>query len=483
MGIVSMFCFVVFLFQARSLLPDLSGLGSLEVLSPGSLRGVVSLRSLGVLSSLGSLGSLSGLRDQSSLVLLLLTSSLLGLTGSVEVGNDTLRGLPVGGLPGLDVEDIHSVHLFKGTTLGLVDEEENDEDSGEAASGKDVTVAEVNGAGDEGGEEGDEEVPGPVGGGGDSHAGSTVAEGVHLTTDGPDDGTPGSGETDNEEAGEDNHGNTGRVGRRVGMQNLVTDRSPDHEANEHPGGTDHQAVTATVVLDNVQTRQGHTKVNGTQNDLSNEGVAQTNTLEDAGSVVEDEVGTGQLLQRLQSNTKHSTVEHARAGEDLVPGSLSDRLLLIQLLLHIGHLLSDNTVVGGNTVELSHNFAGLLDTAVTVGETRGLGQEEGTNTQNQGPGKTDTHGDTPRGTGVDVDGTVVDDIGDEDTESDEQLESTDHGTTDLTGSRLGLVHGDNTGQGTNTKTHDPTAKGNLVPLILSGDLHDDSDDVDDSPEGD
>ena len=148
------------------------------------------------------------------MVLVLASASLallLSIGGTVEIGDDALRGDPAGGLPGLDVEDVHGVDLLEGAALGLVDEEEDNEDSEEAAGSEDVTVAEVDGVVDEGGEEGDEEVPGPVGSGGDSHADSAVAEGVHLTTDGPDDGTPGGGETDNEQTGEDDHDNTGGV--------------------------------------------------------------------------------------------------------------------------------------------------------------------------------------------------------------------------------------------------------------------------------
>lgn len=427
------------------------------------------------------------LDNLSSVVVLVLTGTALsglGLMGTVEVGNDTLGGNPAGRLPGLDAQDVHGVNLLKGATLGLVDEEEDNQDGSETAGSKDVSVAVVNGAGDEGGEEGDEEVPGPVGGGGDSHAGSTVAEGVHLTTDSPDNGTPGGSETNNEEAGEDDHDNTGGVVARGDVEDLVTNRSPDQEADEHPGGTDHQTVTATVVLNDVQTGEGHTEVDSTQNDGGDEGVADTNTVEDGGTVVEDEVGTGQLLQGLESNTKHGTVEHARTGKNLVPGSSASGILLIKLLLHIGHLLSDNAVVGGDTVELGHNLASLLNTAVTVGKTGGLGKEESTDTQNQRPGETDTHGDTPGASGVGHAGsTEVDNVGDEDTEGNEQLEGADHGTTDLARSRLRLVHGDDAGQSTDTETHDPTTHGNLVPLVGTGDLHNNTNNVDQSPEGD
>jgi hypothetical protein len=48
--------------------------------------------------------------------------------------------------------------------LAFDDEEVDDERGDEVAGGEDVAVAEVDGFGDEGREEGDEEVPEPVGG-------------------------------------------------------------------------------------------------------------------------------------------------------------------------------------------------------------------------------------------------------------------------------------------------------------------------------
>lgn len=422
------------------------------------------------------------------IVVLVLTCASLTLLaarggGSVQVSNDTLGGNPARGLPGLDVKDVHGVDLLKSATLGLVDEEEYNENGEEAAGGKDVAVAEVDGVGDEGGEEGDQEVPGPVGGGSNTHADSAVLEGVHLTTDSPDNRTPGGSEADNEEAGEDNHGNTGRVRGGVVVQDLVTDGGPDHEADKHPSGTVHQTLAATVVLDDVQTRKGHTKVDSTENDGGDVRVAQTDTLEDTGSVVEDEVGTGQLLQRLQSNTEQDTVQHARASEDLLPRSIAVGELLLKLLLHIGHLLSNDTVVAGDAVQLAHDIVGLFGTTVAVGETGRLGQEEGTDTKNQGPGEANAHGDTPRGGVLEGLSAEVDNVRDEDTEGNEQLESTDHCTTDLARGRLRLVHGDDTGKGTNTQTSNPTAKSNLVPFVGGGNLHNDTDNVGEGPEGD
>lgn len=112
--------------------------------------------------------------------------------GQVEVVrvDGLVQWLPALGLPGNDAEDVHGVDLLEGSLLGLVDEEEGDQDTEETAAGKDVTVTVVDGAGDPGGEEGDEEVPQPVGGGAETHGDGTVARREHLTDDGPDKGTP-----------------------------------------------------------------------------------------------------------------------------------------------------------------------------------------------------------------------------------------------------------------------------------------------------
>lgn len=94
------------------------------------------------------------------------------------------------GLPGDDAKDVHGVHLLERALLGLDNEEEGDQHAEETAAGKDVAVAVVDGAGDPGREEGDEEVPQPVGGRAETHGDGAVARGEHLTNDGPDERTP-----------------------------------------------------------------------------------------------------------------------------------------------------------------------------------------------------------------------------------------------------------------------------------------------------
>lgn len=346
---------------------------------------------------------------------------LFGLGGSADVGGRN----PARALPWLDMLYVHGVNLLKSTALGLADEEVNDNGSSERAGSKNVAVLEVNGAGDEWGEEGNQKVPCPVGGGCNSHAGGAVACWVEFTHNRPDDRSPGGCETNNEEAGKDNQGGTGLgSGRRIGLvERVVSDGSKNHKADEHPDATSNQRLAATKVLDNVETNDGNTKVDTGHNHLGDVAVVQTSRRENGVAIVENEVGTGELLQRLQDNTKNGAVKHTRTSEDLKDTSLSGSLFFIELVLHVGDFFSDEAVVVGDTIQLDHGTLGFFDTAHAVGVTRRLGQEENTNTEDQRPGETNSHGDAPCGGGVHAFSTVVDAGSDEDTKGDKQLEST------------------------------------------------------------
>lgn len=98
--------------------------------------------------------------------------------------------LPLLGLPGNNAQNVHGVDLLERALLRLVDEEEGEHHAEEAAAGEDVAVLVADGAGDPGREEGDEEVPQPVGGGAETHGHGAVARREHLSDDRPDEGTP-----------------------------------------------------------------------------------------------------------------------------------------------------------------------------------------------------------------------------------------------------------------------------------------------------
>lgn len=85
------------------------------------------------------------------------------------------RGDPAGALPRLDTGDIHGINLFKSSALAFHDEEVNQEHCDEIATCEDIAVQEVDVASDKWCEEGDEEVPEPIGRGRQSHAFGSVA--------------------------------------------------------------------------------------------------------------------------------------------------------------------------------------------------------------------------------------------------------------------------------------------------------------------
>lgn len=341
---------------------------------------------------------------------------------------------PAGALPWLDVLDVHGVDFFKSAALGLADEKVHNHCSAEGAGSKNITVLEVDGAGDERGKEGDKEIPGPVRGGCNSHAGGAVAGWVEFTHNSPDDRSPGGSETDDEEAGKDNQSSTGLGSiRRIGLvERVVSDSSKDHEANEHPEATSNQRLAATKVLDNVETNDGNTKVDTSQDHLSNVAVVKASGGENGVAVVEDEVGTSKLLQRLQGNSENSAIKHTGTGEDFKDTGLSGSPFFIKLVFHVGNFFGNKTVVFGNTVQLDHGSLGFFNAAHAVGITRRLGQEQNTNTEDQRPGETDTHGDAPCGGGVHALRAKINAGCNEDTKGDEQLEGT---TTKVSGATL------------------------------------------------
>lgn len=199
-------------------------------------------------------------------------------------------------------------------------------------------------------------------------------------------------------------------------------------------------------------------------------------------IIEEVVGTSQLLQRLQNHTQGDTVQHARSGDELVP-----HLLLgfgVELLLDLLDFLEDDAVVLGDTIELGHGVTSTIDTAVTELETWALREASHATTENESKEEGKTQGNPPLLSAFEMLGSQVNAVGKEDTKSDEQLVATDHGTTDLARSTLTLVHGNEQGATTNAKTSHPTAHDHLNPFTGRGrDLNNQADIEDDTPESD
>lgn len=98
-----------------------------------------------------------------------------------------------------------------------------------------------------------QEIPNPVAGSRKRHGFCAISAGEQLSTDRPDHGAPGRGESENEEACENDEANR-RTPRILGIVQVEGEGAygrKNHETHKHPQGTGNQRFAAAVVLDNV----------------------------------------------------------------------------------------------------------------------------------------------------------------------------------------------------------------------------------------
>jgi hypothetical protein len=234
----------------------------------------------------------------------------------------------------------------------------------------------------------------------------------------------------------------------------------------------------------VHTGDGHGEVDATENHRGLERVIQTGCGEDSRAVVEEEVGTSQLLKRLHADTEKCTVHHARAGEDLVPGVFSTTGVLgIQLGFDLADFTVNFPVVLGHAVGLCDGGSRALNLSLAVLPTGRLAEEHDADRHYDRPDETDAHGDSPGRWVCVAFGSVVDAVGDEDTESNEELVAGYHASADLTGRGLRLVHRGENWKCSDAETCNPTAKSDLIPFRQGSHLNDHTNAEHDVPEDD
>jgi hypothetical protein len=103
----------------------------------------------------------------------------------------------------------------------------------------------------------------------------------------------------------------------------------------------------------------------------------------------------------------------------------------------------------------------------------LGKKEHTKGKNCGPDELHCNWDAIRGMIRSLFGGVVDDVGEEETNGDSKLVKTNDSTTNPLGGTLGLVHGNQSGNQTDTETSPGTTKdkeGNGSCSRLDADTH-------------
>ena len=217
------------------------------------------------------------------------------LLGEAHVGSEGAVGDPLGGVARGGLLE-HAVDLLEGEALGLGDEEVavEEADGAEGAPdeedlGSEVALVLANHVG---GDDGDDAVPQPVGGGRETDTAGADGDGEDLADDDPRAGAPGRGEEEDVDADEGNEGTGGAL--VVGESG--SDGSDDELADNHSEGTPDEERAAAEALDGPERDGGGADVDDGEDQGHEEGVLdRAEGLEEDGGVVEDEVDTGPLL--------------------------------------------------------------------------------------------------------------------------------------------------------------------------------------------
>jgi len=169
-----------------------------------------------------------------------------------------------------------------------------------------------------GGGIGDGPVEQPVGGGGHGQALGADLEWEDLAGDDPGDGTPGAGKEEDVEADKGDESLGRRVelvgggltsvgGQDTGVDEGDTDSRDNELADTHANSTPEEEWAATSLLNKVKTREGRDGVDNVSDEAIDEGAANVGIGKVGNTVVEDEVNTCELLERLECTSGKETL--------------------------------------------------------------------------------------------------------------------------------------------------------------------------------
>jgi len=195
----------------------------------------------------------------------------------------------------------HAVDLLEGETLGLGDEDVRVDDAAEAEAvpepedlGTEVGIS-VGSADEVGSDNGDDAVPHPVGGSGETDTTGTDGKGEDLADKNPGSGTPGGGEEEDVDADEGDHGADSFVVGGVDG----SDNGADELANTHTNSTPDQDRTTAELLNDIEGDRSGADVDEGGDKRDQKGVGdRSQRLEEDGTEVEDEVNSSPLLHHL-----------------------------------------------------------------------------------------------------------------------------------------------------------------------------------------
>jgi hypothetical protein len=425
-----------------------------------------------------------------------------GGTTLLEAGLDESVGwAPLGRGPWAGLGH-HLVDLLERQTLGLrneevgVDEGDGAETSPDEEHGRlEVTLV---GTDHVRGDDGDDGVPEPVGGGGKGNTTRANGQREDLTDEDPGTRTPGSGEEEDEDGDERNLGvdsgnvvgASGSVSEGGGVVETLsnTDDGNQELADQHAESTEQKKRAATKLLHSVEGKRSRADVDQGEDQRDQEGVVNgASRLKERCRVVEDEVDTSPLLHHLERGTEDSLAQvgvglEQRSLEAVCPArdpaTGGDELALVLL---VGNDLSkleldQGPEVGGigagrvHTTNLHQSLLGLFWPTALDKVTRGVRKASNTTTQDETPGKLNTNRNAVLASVTTALYAVVDAGGKKQTNGNAELVTGDERTTDLLGANLGHVENDNGRLETDTNTGNSTTSDKQVATVGSH-LHD------------
>lgn len=292
----------------------------------------------------------------------------------------------------------------------------------------------------------------PVGRGGHGERLGADLEREDLAGDDPGDGSPGAREEEDVDADEGDHGVLSCL---IGCAHNGTSDSDDELADSHADGAEEEEVAATPLLNHPETGEGGGDVDGRGDHRNDEGVAEPCVLEELGTVVEDEVDTSKLLERLEQAAGEESPSEITL-EAVKVGGLAQRELVLVISGDFGQFFQQSGVLNVESSKLGEGLGSLFGLALLDVPAWSLGQENATDEDNDGPCELHSNRNAVRSTVVALLGCIVNDGGEKKTNGNCKLVAADDGTADPFRAGFRLVERDGSRDHAYTVAREETA---------------------------
>ena len=151
------------------------------------------------------------------------------------------------------------------------------------------------------------------------------------------------------------------------------------------------------MLDDVEAVECRAEVDAVKDHLGDVAVVDARRFEDDGSIVEEVVGSGQLLEHLKKHAERDAVTHAWCVEHIVP--FCERIAFVALSGELGldlfELHGDAKVIWACAVDFCHGGFSLVGAAFAVGVSGCFREEKYAAAEDGGEDKTKADRKAPR----------------------------------------------------------------------------------------